>query len=100
MYSVSAVALFGFAGGASLTAYLPKEWALFLGMVVGPGVVGHTVLNWALAHVESSVVSVSLLDEPVGSTVLTFVLLNEVPTAATVASGLAVLVGVMVMFWA
>lgn len=52
-------------------------------MAVGPGLFGHTVVNWTLAHVESSVVSVSLLGEPVCSTLLALLLLGEVPTAAT-----------------
>lgn len=45
VYSVSTVALIGFADGVSLRAYLSERWALFLGMVVSSGVVGHTVLN-------------------------------------------------------
>jgi drug/metabolite transporter (DMT)-like permease len=76
--------------------YPASEWLLFLGMAVGPGIFGHTVINWALAHVESSVVSVSLLGEPVGSTMLAVVLLNEVPTFVTLAGGAVVLTGIYV----
>ncbi len=61
-----------------MTGYPPREWLLFLGMAVGPGVFGHTVINWALAHLESSVVSVSLLGEPVGSALLALLLLAEI----------------------
>ena len=85
------------ADGASLTNYPPREWLLFLGMAVGPGVFGHTVLNWALGHLESSVVSASLLGEPVGSALLALVLLGEVPTLATVVGGVVILVGIMVV---
>ena len=85
------------ADGASLTNYPPREWLLFLGMAVGPGVFGHTVLNWALGHLESSVVSASLLGEPVGSALLALVLLGEVPTAATVVGGVVILIGIMVV---
>jgi drug/metabolite transporter (DMT)-like permease len=63
-------------------------------MALGPGLFGHTVLNWALAHVESSVVSVSLLGEPVGSTLLAVVVLSELPTPATVLGGAVVLGGI------
>jgi drug/metabolite transporter (DMT)-like permease len=54
------------------------------------------VINWALAHVESSVVSVSLLGEPIGSTVLALVLLSEVPTPVTIVGGAIVLSGIYV----
>jgi drug/metabolite transporter (DMT)-like permease len=98
VYTVCAVVLFGFvlARGYPLFAYPTEEWLLFLGMALGPGLAGHTVLNWALAHVESSVVSVSLLGEPVVSTLLAVALLSEVPGLATLAGGAVVLVGIYV----
>ncbi|WP_415380969.1 DMT family transporter [Halosimplex sp. TS25] len=96
VYSACAVVLGAFviAQGDGLVGYPPVEWALFLAMAIGPGVFGHTVINWALEHVESSVVSVSLLGEPVGSTLLALVLLAEVPGRWTVVGGAVVLGGV------
>jgi drug/metabolite transporter (DMT)-like permease len=82
--------------GGPLTGYPPREWLIFLGLAVGPGLLGHTVINWALAHLESSVVSVSLLGEPVGATVLALLLLGEAPTAYTVLGGGVVLAGIAV----
>ncbi|MFB6195487.1 MAG: DMT family transporter [Haloplanus sp.] len=82
--------------GYALLAYPLHEWALFAAMALGPGVAGHTILNWALGHVESHVVSVSLLGEPVGSTILAVVLLSEVPPAVTVLGGVVVLAGIYV----
>jgi drug/metabolite transporter (DMT)-like permease len=98
VYGACTLALFGFAlaGGEALVGYPPREWALFLAMAIGPGVLGHTVVNWALAHLESSVVSVSLLGEPVGATLLALVLLAEVPGALTVVGGAIVLAGIVV----
>lgn len=83
-------------GGHDLSGYPPREWLLFAGLAVGPGLFGHTVINWALAHLESSVVSVSLLGEPVGATILALVLLAEVPTPYTVLGGVVVLAGIYV----
>lgn len=83
------------AGGDALTGYPAREWLLFLGMAIGPGVFGHTVVNWALAHIDSSVVSVSLLGEPVGATVLALLLLAEVPGWATIVGGTIVLAGIL-----
>jgi len=77
------------AEGHALTGYPPSEWAIFVGPPPSDGAVGHTVLNWALAHLKSSVVSVSLLGEPVGATILAFVF-AEAPTAFTLAGGAVV----------
>ncbi|SFR52502.1 DMT family transporter [Halorubrum sodomense] len=98
VYGVCAVVLLAFvlAAGHSLTGYPPREWLLFAGLAAGPGLLGHTVLNWALAHLDSSVVSVSLLGEPVGATLLAFAFLSETPTPATVAGGCVVLAGIYV----
>ena len=97
VYTVSAIGLLGWTvgQGASLGPYPPREWLLFLGMAVGPGIFGHTVVNWALAHVESSVVSVTLVGEPVGSTLLALLLLGEVPPAMTAVGGVVVLLGIV-----
>lgn len=98
VYLVCAGVLFVFilASDLPLVAYPPREWLLFLGMAIGPGLFGHTLINWALAHLESSVVSVSLLGEPIGSTLLALVLLSEIPGPLTVVGGAVVLSGIVV----
>jgi drug/metabolite transporter (DMT)-like permease len=98
VYTACTLTLFGIAlvQDLPLLGYDRREWLLFLALAVGPGLFGHTVVNWALEHVESAVVSVSLLGEPVGATILAFVLLTEVPGATTIAGGLVVLTGIYV----
>ena len=98
VYSVCAATLLVVAvgNGDPLTGYPLREWVLFLAMAVGPGIFGHTVINWALAHLESSVVSVSLLGEPLGSTILALFLFGEIPTLPLVAGGAIVLFGIYV----
>lgn len=98
VYSVCTVTLLGIVvyEGHALAGYPYREWLLFAGLAVGPGLLGHTVINWALAHLESSVVSVSLLGEPVGATILAAVFLSESPTTYTIAGGVVVLVGIYV----
>lgn len=100
VYGACTVALFvtALADGqeVALTAYPQREWVLFLAMAVGPGIIGHTVINWALRYVESSVVSVTLLGEPVGSTLLAIQFLDELPSTVTVVGGVVVLAGIYV----
>jgi drug/metabolite transporter (DMT)-like permease len=81
--------------GAGLLGYAPHEWLLFLGMAIGPGILGHTVLNWTLGHLESSVVSVTLVGEPVGSAVLALLVLGEVPGTWTIVGAPLVLGGIV-----
>ncbi|ELY88199.1 hypothetical protein C483_15841 [Natrialba hulunbeirensis JCM 10989] len=98
VYTACAVTLLLLVGaqGHDIVAYPPREWLLFLGMAIGPGIFGHTIVNWVLKHLESVVVSVAWLGEPVGATLLALALLREVPDAITVVGGLIVLAGIYV----
>jgi drug/metabolite transporter (DMT)-like permease len=98
VYAACALALgvAALVAGLPLASYPPHEWLLFLAMAVGPGILGHTLINWALAHLESGVVSVTLVAEPVASAALAAVLLGEIPGVATVLGGAVVLAGVAV----
>jgi drug/metabolite transporter (DMT)-like permease len=106
VYAVCAVTLFalvlietastGRQLGPTLFDYPATEWLLFLGLAIGPGILGHTVFNWALGHLEASIVSVSLLGEPIGSTLLAVILLAEVPGALTLVGGAVVLGGIYI----
>lgn len=98
VYAACTVTLLGIAllQGLPLLGYGRREWLLFFALAVGPGLFGHTLVNWALEHLESAVVSVSLLGEPVGATILALALLSEVPGPTTIAGGIVVLAGIYV----
>ena len=96
VYGVCTACLFVVAvlQGGPLVDYPASEWLVFAGLAAGPGLLGHTVINWTLAHLDSSLVSVSLLGEPIGATLLAGVFLAETPTAFTVTGGVVVLAGI------
>lgn len=98
VYAVAAAltGLFIALAGEPLVGFAPLTWACFAGLAVGPMLMGHTSFNWALEHVRAYVVSVVLLLEPLGATLLAVALLGveEVPGWTTVAGGVAVLLGV------
>jgi drug/metabolite transporter (DMT)-like permease len=74
-------------------------WGLFLLMALGPSILGHTVYNWALKHVPASVVSVSLLGEPVGSSILAFLIFAETPPELAIVGGAVILSGIVLASW-
>ncbi len=83
-----------FGGGASY--HPPREYLLFLSLALIPTIFGHTLYNWALKYVRARVVSTSLLAEPVGATLLAFLILQEIPPALTVVGGGITLLGVFI----
>ena len=70
------------------------ELALFLAMAVIPQIGGHTLYNWSLRWVTAPVVSLSLVGEPIGSSLLAWALLNQAPGAAVALGGALALGGI------
>ncbi len=71
-----------------------REILLFLAMAVIPQIGGHTLYNWSLRWVTAPVVSLSLVGEPIGSSLLAWVLLDQVPGAAVAVGGVLALAGI------
>jgi len=96
VYATSAVVLTlsCVATGTRLWPYPAEEYALFLAIAVVPMIFGHTVYNWALKYIEASVVSISLLGEPVGATLLAYFFLGETPPYLTLVGGAITLLGI------
>lgn len=90
--------------GISLAAHLPlvrqppREIAIFAALAVGPMLIGHTGMNWALKFAPAFVVNLTVLGEPVGATLLAALLpgIRESPSGRTLAGGALVLVGILV----
>lgn len=83
--------------GKSLTPQPPRELAIFAGLALGPTLLGHTGMNWALGHLPAFIVNLTTLGEPIGATILAALLpgIAEVPGMGTVAGGALVLLGVV-----
>lgn len=100
VYGLSAVILFvaGAVAGDKLIVTDGREIALFLLLAIIPTVFGHTMYNYALKKVPAHIVSTSVLSEPVGASLLAFMLLpGEVPGIWIVVGGALVVGGLYVV---
>ncbi|MGE5586013.1 MAG: DMT family transporter [Bacillota bacterium] len=84
------------ASGVRVYPYSTRDHMLFLALAAVPTILGHTVFNWALRYVSASVISVSVLGEPVGATLLAVALLEETPPATAIAGGVLVILGIAI----
>jgi drug/metabolite transporter (DMT)-like permease len=80
-----------------LWGYSGETWLWLWVMALGPQILGHTLLNWALRYVEASIISGTILAEPVVSALLAWLILSEAPGLATVFGGAVVLVGLCLL---
>lgn len=82
---------------APLLPQPPRELAIFAALALGPMLLGHTGLNWALKHSPAYVVNLTLLGEPIGATLIAALLpgIRETPGPLTFAGGALVLLGIL-----
>lgn len=85
------------AGVPLAAGYEASDWLVFLALALGPMMIGHTGQNWALRYLPAHVVNLSLLGEPVGATLIAWLLpaIREVPPLPAVAGGALILTGIL-----
>jgi drug/metabolite transporter (DMT)-like permease len=74
--------------------YSPQIYLWLLLLAVIPQLIGHSTFNWALGYLSAAYVSITLLGEPIGSTILAYIFLNETPTTVKLIGGGLILIGI------
>jgi len=79
VYGCAAVCLLAAAlvAGVRLTGYSNYSWALLACLALGPQLLGHSAVNYALRHLSATVIAVAVLGEPIGSTLFAWLLFGE-----------------------
>ncbi len=95
-YASSAVLLLGacLVAGAPLWGYRAETWLWIGAIIVGPQLLGHTVINLVLKQIDATVVSVMIMLEPLVATWLAYVLFDELPSLLVYPAGAAILIGI------
>ena len=73
--------------------YSPTIWLWFFALAVIPTFLGHTLFNWALKWVSTSTISMAIVFEPIGASILAYFILGEVVTASQWLGGTVVIFG-------
>ena len=84
--------------GVALAPQPPRELMIFAAIALGPMLLGHTGFNWALKHVSAPTVSLVMLGEPVGATLIAMAVpaIREVPSVRTLIGGAVILTGIVI----
>jgi drug/metabolite transporter (DMT)-like permease len=94
LFAATALAVYNVAVGNPFTGYSGQEWGLFLLLAIVPTLFGHYLFNWLLKYMNATAVSMSVLGEPVISSLLAWVLLKEALTGYQLVAGVFILSGV------
>lgn len=76
-----------------MTGYSSREWGIFLLLAIVP-TIAHLINNWLMNYVNATTISMSILGEPVGATLLAVWLLGEQLSGWQIIGGLLILFGV------
>ena len=78
-YGSAAIILWGLviALGLQVVGFSSGTYAAFVGMALISQIIGHTSYNWALKWFSASLIAVSLLGEPIGATILAYIIFDE-----------------------
>jgi drug/metabolite transporter (DMT)-like permease len=96
VYGIAALILIVmmFSGSDSVFGFSPSTYLWLVLLALVPQLLGHSTFNWALGYLSAAFVSISLLGEPIGSTILAYILLQETPSTLKIIGAILILVGI------
>ncbi|HLR62948.1 MAG TPA: DMT family transporter [Lentibacillus sp.] len=95
VYGISSVTLFlyNLIAGNTFFGYSADHWLIFLALAIFPTFLGHTLFNWALKWLSTATISMGIVFEPVGASILAYFILGETITWSQWLGGSIVLFG-------
>jgi len=98
VYGMAAVVLLMimFAAGYKFFGYSPQSYVWLILLAIIPQLLGHSSFNWALGYLSAAFVSITLLGEPIASTILASIILDEKPTPIKITGGILILMGIYI----
>ena len=76
--------------------YSSSTYLYLVLLAIVPQLIGHTTFNWALKYLSASLVVITILGEPVGSTMLAYLILAEGLTVWKVLGGISIFCGILI----
>lgn len=98
VYGIAAIVLiiFTFISGNPAFGYPSQTYLWFILLALIPQILGHSSFNWALGYLSAAFVSITLLGEPIGSSILAYFLLDETPTKLKIIGAILILAGIYI----
>lgn len=97
-YTTAAIVLLPlpFLFNTTYTGYHTEVYLWILLMAVFPQLIGHTSFNWAVRWISPTLVTLTILAEPVGSSILGAIIFRENPGTLVIVGAVVILAGVAI----
>ena len=63
--------------GIPFTGYKVSSYLCMALLAIVPQLIGHTAINWSLKHLKTSMVAITILGEPLGASILAYIIFHE-----------------------
>jgi drug/metabolite transporter (DMT)-like permease len=83
--------------GNHITGYSFQTWLAFFGAAIVSQIVGYMSLTYALGHLPASIVSPTMIGQPIMTAILAVPLLGEIPTVMQFIGGAIALAGIFIV---
>lgn len=97
VYSTAAcfLIIMALVSGYDLFGYSAVAYLLMLLMALFPQLIGHSSYNYALGYLPAASVSVVVIAEPIGATLLALLIFQEIPNGITIVGSVILLAGIV-----
>ncbi|GLO64942.1 MULTISPECIES: DMT family transporter [Oceanobacillus] len=95
VYGVSAITLilFNIIRQEDFFHYPADHWWIFIALAIIPTFLGHSLFNWSLKWLSTATISMAIVFEPIGASILAVIFLGETPTWAQLLGGTIIIFG-------
>ncbi len=83
--------------GNSFTGYSTQTWVIFFTTAIVSQMIGYLAITYALGHLPASIVSPTLIGQPILTTILAIPMLGEIPNATQWLGGAIALAGIYIV---
>jgi drug/metabolite transporter (DMT)-like permease len=99
LYAVSAITILplAFVFGQELAGFDARAWALIIAVTLGAQLLGHSMMNRVLSSTSATVVSLAILFEMPGATIVAAIWLGQVPPLGLLPAAALILIGLVVV---
>ena len=95
VYGISSITLllYNLIKGDAFFPYSMDIWGWFIALAIIPTFLGHSLFNWALKWLSTSTISMGIVFEPIGASILAYFILGEKITSSQWLGGTVVIFG-------
>ncbi len=82
--------------GIKIVGYSLKNYLLILFLAIVPQIFGHNAFNWALKYISPTIVALLILFEPVGATIISYIMFGTIPSTGEIIGSIFILAGIII----